>query len=109
MAGYSVNGMSGWRLPTHDEAKVLRSNFNGDKRAALNERIADYDGMLLGVDGEERYLCDKSSVYYSFKFAEKTTISKAGEKRSYYIRLVKTYRWAFEEEEEEESSSPDFN
>lgn len=109
MAEYVVNGMSGWRLPTHDEAKVLRSNFNGDKRAALNERIADYEDGLLGVDGEERYLCDKSGVYYSFKFAEKTTISKAGEKRSYYIRLVKTYRWAFEEEEKEEGSSPDFD
>lgn len=108
VAGYSVNGMSGWRLPTHDEAKVLRSNFNGDKRAALNERIAGYEDGLPGVDGEERYLCDKSGVYYSFKFAEKTTISKAGEKRSYYIRLVKTYRWAFEEEEEE-NSSPDFD
>lgn len=113
IAGYSVNGISGWRLPTNNEAKVLRSYFNGDKREALNERIADYEAGLLGIDGEERYLCDKSGKYYTFKFVENARITEAGSKRSYYIRLVKTYRWLFEEEEEEEEQeeqvSPDFN
>lgn len=92
--GYSVNGMSDWRLPTHEEAAVLRARFSGDSRLELNDLIEEYDSSLYGVDGEERYLCTKNDVYYSFKFAGGTTTTKAGEKRSYYVRLVKTYRVA---------------
>lgn len=91
---YSVNGISDWRLPTHEEAAVLRARFSGDSRLELNELIEEYDSSLYGVDGEERYLCTKNDVYYSFKFAGGTTTTKAGEKRSYYVRLVKTYRVA---------------
>lgn len=96
--GYSVNGISGWRLPTHEEAALLRASFSGENREELNELIAEYDESLYGLDGDERYLCTKNGVYYSFKFAGGTTISKAGEKRSYYVRLVKTYRFETEEE-----------
>ena len=92
--GYSVNGMSDWRLPTHEEAALLRARFSGDSRLELNDLIEEYDSSLYGVDGEERYLCTKNDVYYSFKFAGGTTTTKAGEKRSYYVRLVKTYRVA---------------
>ena len=91
-AGYSVNGISGWRLPTSEEAQLLRSTFNGDSRIELNEKITDYDSSLVGVDGEERYLCTKSGTYYSYVFTAGTTITKAGTKRSYYARLVKTFR-----------------
>lgn len=97
-SGYSVNGISGWRLPTHEEASLLRARFSGSNRLDLNDLIADYDDSLYGLDGDERYLCTKNSDYYSFKFAGGTTISKAGEKRSYYIRLVKTYRYSISEE-----------
>ena len=96
--GYSVNGISGWRLPTHEEAALLRASFSGENQEELNELIAEYDESLYGLDGDERYLCTKNGVYYSFKFAGGTTISKAGEKRSYYVRLVKTYRFETEEE-----------
>lgn len=92
--GYSVNGISDWRLPTHEEAALLRARFSGDSRLELNDLIEEYDSSLYGVDGEERYLCTKNDVYYSFKFAGGTTTTKAGEKRSYYVRLVKTYRVA---------------
>ena len=92
--GYSVNGISDWRLPPHEEAAVLRARFSGDSRLELNDLIEEYDSSLYGVDGEERYLCTKNDVYYSFKFAGGTTTTKAGEKRSYYVRLVKTYRVA---------------
>lgn len=97
MEGYSVNGIEGWRLPTHDEAAVLRARFSGDNRLDLNDLIEEYNPKLYGLDGEERYLCTKDGVYYSFKFAGGTTISKAGEKRSYYVRLVKTYKLSLEE------------
>ena len=92
--GYSINGISDWRLPTHEEAALLRARFSGDSRLELNDLIEEYDSSLYGVDGEERYLCTKNDVYYSFKFAGGTTTTKAGEKRSYYVRLVKTYRVA---------------
>ena len=92
--GYSVNGISDWRLPTHEEAALLRARFSGDSRLELNDLIEEYDSSLYGIDGEERYLCTKNDVYYSFKFAGGTTTTKAGEKRSYYVRLVKTYRVA---------------
>ena len=93
ISSYSVNGISEWRLPTHEEASLLRSKFSEDKRLEINELIKEHDASHYGLDGVERYLCNKNGTYYSFKFAMNTTISKAGEKRSYYVRLVKTYRY----------------
>lgn len=95
-ADYVVNGLSGWRLPTSEEAQMLRDRFSGASRTELNERIADYDASLMGVDGEERYLCDKSGVCYSFIFAGGTSITKAGTVRTYYARLVKDCRLTFD-------------
>ena len=92
ISGYSVNGLTGWRLPTYEEAKLLRSSFSGENRIAVNERIAAYDDTLWGLDGEERYLCNKDGIYYSFVFSGGSKLSKAGGVRSYYARLVKTYR-----------------
>ena len=92
ISGYSVNGLAGWRLPTYEEAKLLRSSFSGENRIAVNERIAAYDDTLWGLDGEERYLCNKDGIYYSFVFSGGSKLSKAGGVRSYYARLVKTYR-----------------
>ena len=94
--GYSVNGISEWRLPTHDEAAVLRARFSGDNRWELNDLIEEYDSSLYGLDGEERYLCTKNGQYYSFKFAAGTRITEAGPKKSYYVRLVKTFRMDIE-------------
>ena len=94
--GYSVNGISEWRLPTHDEAAVLRARFSGDNRWELNDLIEEYDSSLYGLDGEERYLCTKNGLYYSFKFVFGTRTTEAGEKKSYYVRLVKTFRMDIE-------------
>ena len=91
---YSVNGISGWRLPTHDEAAILRARFSGNNRLELNESISEYDEELYGLANgeEERYLCFKEDEFYSFQFIGGTRTTKAGEKRSYYVRLVKTYQ-----------------
>lgn len=94
--GYSINGISEWRLPTHDEAAVLRARFSGDNRWELNDLIEEYDSSLYGLDGEERYLCTKNELYYSFKFVAGTRITEAGPKKSYYVRLVRTYRITIE-------------
>jgi len=96
--GYTINGISDWRFPTHDEAAILRARFSGDARTELNDLITDYDSSLYGLaNGEkERYLCLKDDVFYSFRFVSGTTTTKAGDVRSYYIRLVKTYRLSSE-------------
>ena len=89
--GYSVNGITGWRLPSHEEAQMFRNRFCGEVRLSLNALIAEYDEDLYGLDGEERYLCDKAGEFYSFVFSAGKSISQAGTQRSYYVRLVKTY------------------
>lgn len=80
---------TGWHVPTFEEAQLLKATFGGSERMKLNENIGECSGDLPEIDGEERYLCDKEGVYYSFIFAGGTTISKAGNKRSYYTRLLK--------------------
>lgn len=91
MNGYSVNGMMGWRLPSHGEAQMFRDRFCGENRLALNNLISEYDPDLCWIDGEERYLCDKDGEFYSFVFSAGKPISQAGTQRSYYVRLVKVY------------------
>lgn len=96
---YSINGISGWRYPTHEEAALLRNRFNTYNLDDLNDLIEKYNEEygynLYGLsDGDdERYLYLKDGVYYSFQFVPATSRTKAGEKRSYYVRLVKTYRY----------------
>ena len=90
--GYSVNGITNWRLPSHGEAQMFRERFCGEARLSLNALISEYDPDLYGIDGEERYLCDKDGEFYSFVFSPGKPISQAGTQRSYYVRLVKTYR-----------------
>ena len=94
---YTINGISDWRLPTHEEAATLRSKFSGDARVELNERIAEYDPELYGLANgdKERYLCLKDGKLYSFQFIAGTGTTVAGEKRSYYVRLVKSYHIDF--------------
>lgn len=89
---YILQEQSGWHIPSYEEAQLLRSTFSGENRYALNETIWTHNGSLTGIDGEERYLCDKNGVYYSFVFAEGKTISKAGTKKLYYIRLLSTQK-----------------
>ena len=96
VSGYSVNGISNWRLPSYEEVQVLKARFSDDNRLMLNGLIANYDESLWGLDGEERYLCIKNGVHYTFKFVGGTSVTKAGEKKSYYVRLVKTYRFSLE-------------
>lgn len=98
LEGYSVNGISDWRLPTHEEALVLRARFSGNNLVEINELIESYDSSLYGIaDGEdERYLCMKNDLFYSFRFVGGTTITKAGEKRYYYVRLVKSFQMSLD-------------
>jgi len=84
-------------LPTHEEVESLRLRFSGDHREELNDLIAEYDSSLYGLanGAKERYLCLKDGKYYSFQFILGTSTTAAGEKRTYYLRLVKSYRIDF--------------
>ena len=95
LAEYSLNGISGWRLPTHEEAKRLKDAYGGDDLDLLNDFIWAYNSKLIGLDLEERYLCTKSDVYNSFSFKDNTVIREAGAKTTYSVRLVKSFRIEF--------------
>ena len=92
---YSVNGISGWRLPAHEEAKRLKAAYIEDRLDILNGYIVAYNSGLVQLDIEERYLCMKSNEYYSFAFRNNTNISPAKPTVEYSVRLVKSYRIDF--------------
>lgn len=96
IAGYSVNGIKGWRFPTETEAKLIRDRFNGSALDALNERIVAHNRNNEAISGDEeaRYLCDKAGVFYSFRFAAGKSVTKAGTQKAYLIRAVATYRYS---------------
>ena len=90
--GYSVNGISNWRHISWEEAKKIQQQWCNGALYDINQRINSYDSELFPLDSNDRYLCDKEGKYYSFVIESATSPSVAGEKRSYLIRLAKTYR-----------------
>ncbi len=86
------NLLSGWTIPTKEEAQQLRSLYAGHATYALNELFDQLD--LPGVatttakGAAIRYLCDDGEHTFSFA-PEASTISKAGTKATYHLRLVK--------------------
>jgi len=87
---YTEGELTDWRMPTADEAKELKSLYGGSNLAALNQDLQSLGGTPLGdVDekGESvRYLCDDGMK--TFSFANGTTVSGAGAKATYRMRLV---------------------
>lgn len=86
------NLLSGWTIPTKEEAQQLRSLYAGNATYALNELFDELD--LPGVatttakGAAIRYLCNDGEHTFSFA-PEASTISKAGTKATYHLRLVK--------------------
>ena len=91
-SGYSVNGISNWRHLTWEEAKKIQTQWCNGALFDINNRITAYDSELFPLDTNDRYLCDREGKYYSFVIESANAPSVAGEKRSYLIRLAKTYR-----------------
>lgn len=94
-AAYTENGLSGWRIPTLDEAKLLTKNYGTSTRlAALNALLATVPNAvsLKGKESDNkgkavRYLCDGGN--HSFSLASTTGgNTEAGGTRSYNLRLV---------------------
>ena len=81
---YREGPMTGWRLPSKDEAQIIRSSVL-PRLDTFNSDISSLGGTPLS--GTVRYLC--ASFEFTYAFKEKSTVSKAGQKTKYSIRLVK--------------------
>ena len=89
-AQYEENGLSGWIIPTRNDGMALNRLYSYDNnRALINSALETCGGTgLIQMYGTSavRYLCADAEYTYSYKSA---TITKAGEKTTYYLRLVK--------------------
>lgn len=89
-AQYEENGLSGWIIPTRNDGMALNRLYSYDNnRALINSALETCGGTgLIQMYGTSavRYLCADAEYTYSYKSA---TITKAGEKATYYLRLVK--------------------
>ena len=94
---YSEYGLTGWRIPTKEEATALRNCYYGDKVSAINSKLEEAGGKALtqtdSHDKNVRYLCEDALYTYSFATSsdgDALQITKAGATVKYRLRLVKT-------------------
>ena len=89
LTDYEIEGISGWRVFTSDEAKRFRDQYKSNI-SRLNEYLAA-NGQDTFSDGEEdRYLCNNCLSSFSVNGG---LVSQAGTKKEYYLRPVKTVRF----------------
>ena len=97
-AEYSEDGLSEWRIPSKDEARLIADQyFMDDQLNDLNTILKQNGGDTIG-DGDDnflpstnyRYLCENG--IYSFVVGKSGTVSSAGSSRTYCLRLVKTIK-----------------
>lgn len=81
---YKESSMTGWHLPSKDEAQLIRTSVL-PRLDSFNSDISSLGGTPLS--GTVRYLCASFDSTYAFK--DRSTVSKAGQKTKYSIRLVK--------------------
>lgn len=100
---YREGNLTGWRIPTKDEAKQLRETLYGYKEGSanylskeletLNEQITSFGGKPLRAwqiktsSPAYRYLCNNAE--HSFSLLKSTNITVIGTKTEYNLRLVK--------------------
>ncbi len=84
VASYRESSLSGWHIPTKAEAAQLRDNLL-PRLESFNDDIISLGGTPLS--SSTRYMCASFDSTYAFK--ERSTVSKAGQKTYYTIRLVK--------------------
>ncbi len=88
---YREEELTGWNIPTRDEAKLMKAAIGGERVTSTNAVLAANALPILqvGDDGDGntiRYLCDDATYSYVW---DGTTISKCGTKRTYHLRAVK--------------------
>ena len=92
-SGYSEYDLTGWRIPTEAEARILSTIYreNADLIDALLLEAQASPVVLTDDKGNSpRYLCEDATKTYSFK---NSTITNAGATvKNYHLRLVRTVR-----------------
>lgn len=95
VAAYVEGSIDGWKIPTRDEAKLMRNVLGDSNLPATNELLATHGMATLsfGEDTENgnkvRYLCDDANNSFSW---DGTSVTKCGSKRTYHLRAVKRIR-----------------
>ena len=88
-AAYSEGALSGWSVPSKDEASLLKKRYGGAFED-LNNTIELLGGEAITISDKSnnsRYLCEEGTK--TFNFAESGSITTAGMKVKYRLRLVK--------------------
>ena len=94
---YQEAGLASWRIPTEDEARVLREQYL-QAPVLWNEMLASVQGDTIVLTDEKggnvRYLCQDAQRTYSYKpGASYNAVKDAGTSvKNYHLRLVTTVR-----------------
>lgn len=99
--GSALGIIDDWHIPTRDEATALRKLLAAEASATINTLLANADYPTLSLTDASgnnvRYLCNDAQ--HTFTFASPTaSLTKAGAKATYYLRLVKVVTVKLKEE-----------
>ena len=87
--GYSLDGITGWRMFTEEEAREFFIDFKGGG-SEVNTILYENGHNIFYYENRERYLCDNAQK--TFNLYGELRIIKAGEKTKYYLRPIKTMK-----------------
>lgn len=93
--GYEEGEMSEWTIPTVDEAKAIRAAVGNASLETTNSTLSanGFTPLSDNVEDENgnnvRYLCDSGLRALAWNENTSKSVSKAGSKRTYYLRAVK--------------------
>jgi len=86
-ASYAEYGLSGWSVPTTEQARLLMAAYGTALENVLAQADADPIVLTDAKGGSLRYLCEDATKSFAWN---KTTVTKAGAKlNTYHLRLVK--------------------
>lgn len=92
---YAEDGLTGWHIPTTDEARGMKEKWGGSALTNLNATLAGASLTQLtatDTNGNVRYLCNDARS--TFSFAASSSITAAGKTvKTYRLRVVKRIRF----------------
>lgn len=88
LQNYRIDGISGWRVFTTEEAQAFRNQF-GNRMGDLNNYLYENGMARFYYSKEARYLCNQGQSTFSFT---STRITNAGKTVKYYLRPVKNVK-----------------
>ena len=83
---YNIDEIYNWRIPTEEEALLLKSKYNNEKLSNINKILSSVRGTGLVLE-KPRYLCSNATQSFNLKSNQ---ISNVGNSTRYYLRPVKT-------------------